>query len=140
MEFPKKIEPETLHTSCPHCLKEIVLVLELAWGPHSQIDFRWGIKYGLCPGCLSSIIFLINIQQHPTKELISIRLIQPRSSGRKPPPPEVLEEFTKDYLAACRVLQDSPEASAAMSRRGTVKLFKETIAPNLHFTAGPFLS
>ena len=44
-------------------------------------------------------------------------LLYPRSGGRPPCPPEVPAELAEDYKEACLVLQDSPKASAALSRR-----------------------
>ena len=45
------------------------------------------------------------------------RLIWPKGIVRKPVPPEVPDEFVADYREACLVLADSPNASAALSRR-----------------------
>jgi hypothetical protein len=39
--------------------------------------------------------------------------------------PEVPAPFAQDYLEACTVLQDSPKASAALSRRCLQRLLKE---------------
>jgi hypothetical protein len=41
----------------------------------------------------------------------------PRTTQRKPTPPEVPDEIKQDYEEACRVLSHSNKASAALSRR-----------------------
>jgi hypothetical protein len=46
-----------------------------------------------------------------------ILLVWPRTSGRPPAPAEVPPEYARDYNEACLVLNDSPKASAALSRR-----------------------
>jgi hypothetical protein len=45
------------------------------------------------------------------------RMIWPPSVGRTPIPEKVPASIVEDFLAACRILADSPEASAALSRR-----------------------
>lgn len=45
------------------------------------------------------------------------RMVWPRVSPKPPAPPEVPEPLAKDFHQACMVLTDSPEASAALSRR-----------------------
>lgn len=44
-------------------------------------------------------------------------LAYPRSISRSPLSPDVPPEFAQDYTEACLVLNDSPKASAALSRR-----------------------
>jgi hypothetical protein len=41
----------------------------------------------------------------------------PKGVSRAPVPPEVPQEIVEDYYEACLVLDDSPKASAALSRR-----------------------
>jgi hypothetical protein len=54
-------------------------------------------------------------------------LVRPKGIARTPLPPEVPEEYTKDYKEACLVLSDSPKASAALSRRCLQHLLREKV-------------
>ena len=49
--------------------------------------------------------------------VLYIQLVWPRGANRPPCPPEVPPEIAEDYYEACLVLDDSPKASAALSRR-----------------------
>jgi hypothetical protein len=55
----------------------------------------------------------------------NVFLLLPRSSGRKPLPPEVIEPYRGLYEEAALILQDSPRASAALSRRCLQHLLRE---------------
>jgi hypothetical protein len=86
----------------------------------------WNISHLRCPECHESIIFLKRIQyvQNPP---------QPGRPSPPPPapfsfmafpssysraiPPEVPNPYRQDFVEACKVLTDSPKASAALSRR-----------------------
>lgn len=52
-------------------------------------------------------------------------MVMPRVPERDPTPPEVPPEFATDYEEACRVLIDSPQASAALSRRCLQHILRE---------------
>lgn len=49
----------------------------------------------------------------------------PRSVSREPVDPAVPQEFAADYLEACEVLDISPKASAALSRRIMQHILRE---------------
>ena len=49
----------------------------------------------------------------------------PKAPSRVPIPKEVPIEFSGDYTEACLVLQDSPKASAALSRRCLQHILRE---------------
>lgn len=51
------------------------------------------------------------------KKIHSSRLFQPKSTNRPPCPTDVPQGLAEDYKEACSVLADSPQASAALSRR-----------------------
>lgn len=55
----------------------------------------------------------------------NIFLLLPRSSGRKPLPPEVVEPYRGLYNEAALILQDSPRTSAALSRRCLQQLLRD---------------
>ena len=52
----------------------------------------------------------------PSGKVVEER-VYPKGTNRRPVPPEVPDEFAKDYKEACLTLADSPNASAALSRR-----------------------
>ena len=53
--------------------------------------------------------------------------VWPRHTGRSPVPPEVPDEFKRDYQEACLVLADSSNASAALSRRCLQFILREKL-------------
>ena len=55
----------------------------------------------------------------------NVFLLPPRTSGRKPLPPEIIEPYRGLYEEAALILQDSPRASAALSRRCLQHLLRE---------------
>jgi len=52
-------------------------------------------------------------------------MIYPKNSTRSPLPQSVPDEFASDYREACLVADDSPKASAALSRRCLQHLLRE---------------
>ncbi|HYT41923.1 MAG TPA: DUF4145 domain-containing protein, partial [Methylomirabilota bacterium] len=58
-------------------------------------------------------------------------MVKPKGSSRPPCPTEVPIEIAKDYTAACLILSDSPEASAAMSRRCLQHVLRDPNAANV---------
>ncbi len=54
-----------------------------------------------------------------------VSLVFPRHGARKPPPPEVPQQYAGDYQEASLVLDDSPKASAALSRRCLQNIIRE---------------
>jgi hypothetical protein len=58
----------------------------------------------------------------------NVFVLLPRTSGRKPLPPEVPEPYRSLYDEAATVLGDSPRASAVLSRRCLQKVLREVVA------------
>ena len=91
----------------------------------SNKDGYWWLLADWCPNCdkLGVWVGVADIGSEPddtTEEPpdnLSLMLIYPKSTSRPPVPPEIPEQFTKDYLEACLIQNDSPKASAALSRR-----------------------
>jgi len=110
---------------CPHCLVEFHA--EPVFTPLAKDkDGYWYLTSHHCPNpkCLKLIVFLceghlLTSQGHVWEEHPPNRtdLIRPRGTSRTPVPIEVSEFIAKDYSEACLVLDDSPKASAALSRR-----------------------
>lgn len=88
----------------------------------------WQIERSECPECKRANLYLLHLSQlrsgskqidapRPAYELVSRTLVRPKATSRGPIPDEVPKEIAEDYKEACLVLQDSPKASAALSRR-----------------------
>ncbi|MDE0671516.1 MAG: DUF4145 domain-containing protein [Caldilineaceae bacterium] len=68
---------------------------------------------------------------------ISVEILAyPKSIQRDPPPDQVPKEFTKDYSEAALIINDSPKASAAISRRLLQHLLREKAGANQRNLAG----
>lgn len=118
---------------CPHCLVEFYS--NVGWlHLGNDKEGHWAIEKYSCPNpdCNKFIVYLV--QGHPRwgeGKLSGIDpvnkrfLVNPRGSNRPPVPPEVPTDFTEDYIEACRVLPDSPKASAALSRRCLQNILRE---------------
>ena len=116
---------------CPHCLQQF----------HSSRDtvklgvdcqFRWFALKETCPACDKLIIELHREALHPdalepTELIVSPvnLLVYPKGVARIPLSDEIPAKFAEDYREACLVLNDSPKASAALSRRCLQSLLRE---------------
>ena len=108
--------------NCPHCQKAFHAE------PHSFSAGRIGREDGWvynwtfhgieCPACHKPIVFVKYEEDYGnTKYQGKTLTVFPKSSGRSAPPAEVPVNVAQDYEEACLVLQDSAQASAALSRR-----------------------
>ena len=134
---------------CPHCLvnfhvtERTTMNYSLTTAGHIQIHFigkdvdgYWWLEKTDCPACERVILRLISSDEvvdespvHSYSKLPSAVehavLVRPKGVNRVPVPAEVPPEFARDYLAACRVIVDSPEASAALSRRCLQQILRD---------------
>jgi len=107
---------------CPHCLvgfrpeiKQIYLGVDA--------DGEWGILKINCTECKKTILTLIRGKDVSRSEGCDFKYIDksilfyPKGINRPPVPSQVPKELAEDYKEACLVLNDSPKASAALSRR-----------------------
>ena len=111
---------------CPHC-SVTVFLRSSSKGITIDVDGVWVVYYSTCPNCQRLVIEL-HRARHPNVTGIADQLVTlayPKSIQRNLPPPEVPEEFAKDYLEAALILRDSPKASAALSRRLLQHLLRE---------------
>ena len=124
---------------CPHCgiwFHDEIEVKEL----DRDVDGQWGVLTRKCAKCRRlilgvAIIKLTEIPQpswekkpkryhwRPSGEEVLARPRKPIS--RDPVPTEVPDAFANDYREACLVLSDSPQASAALSRRCLQHILRE---------------
>jgi hypothetical protein len=91
----------------------------------------WQIDYETCPACMNFNIRLSWGHVHPNVPNImygmnGTRVIHPKGGiTRKPAAPDVPKALREDFNEACRVLADSPKASAALSRRCLQTILRE---------------
>jgi hypothetical protein len=113
---------------CPYC--------SIAYHGEIMQDFTtspvmageyWVIILRKCPSCkkvnLSMEVYRLNFLNVYVREA-SI-LIYPRTASRSPCSPDVPQEFAEDYNEACIILELSPKASAALSRRCLQHVLRE---------------
>lgn len=108
---------------CPHCLVEI----HESWQRYqlpTDCNFRWWATTEICPACGKLIVRLVPTHRDTGYEYKAI-LVLPKQVTRDPPAIEVPDPFAQDYREACLVLNDSPKASAALSRRCLQHLLRE---------------
>ncbi len=109
---------------CPHCNVEIHLNFHKSI-IGSDVKGTWFRLNGKCVACGNMIIYLErNETESPVDamsagQLIPVEtlLVYPRVSNVKTPHPSVPSNIKNDFLEASLILNDSPKASAALSRR-----------------------
>lgn len=116
---------------CPHCQKEFhpdKTTVELGWeGKTRHWRYLWFVHRLTCPACHLPIIFLEYKEdwgstQFPGRQYLAF----PKTTGRPEAPPEVPAIIAQDFNEACLVLADSPQASAALSRRCLQHVLSDT--------------
>lgn len=109
---------------CPHCLENFFEEWE-HFTPYilEDKDGKWRLEYCECPSCKRIIVRLGKYSIG--YGLFIWRFVRPKTISRTPLPPEVPPEFAEDYKEACLVFNDSPKASAALSRRCLQNLLRE---------------
>jgi hypothetical protein len=76
-----------------------------------------------CPECLTLITQLAFLKSGQGE--YRWVTLWPRSTNRPAPPPQVPDAIRNDYLESCLVFEDSPKASAALSRRCLQHILRE---------------
>ncbi len=111
---------------CPHCLFSYHDQMhEVHIGDGGNNEGYWLSRHQVCPECDRSIIFVEERKQSKTLKEI---LVYPKTVSRDPLPSEVQDPLViSDYNEACLVLQDSPKASAALSRRCLQYILREKV-------------
>ncbi len=113
---------------CPHCTIAFTWTASNHHGAGRDADAYWQFESTNCPECEKIIIQLVKLETvagHATLTETSRRTVQPRATNRPPCPPQVPAAIRTDYLEACLVLDDSPKASAALSRRALQHILRE---------------
>jgi hypothetical protein len=120
---------------CPHCTVTIHVdfqkkSLTLAKNENKS-TIGWELRLGICPSCSQAIIFLHGGLAVPAQNgaffITSYEvdvLVWPRSSLR-PCPTEVPQDIATDFKEASSVLNASPQASAALTRRCLQQILRD---------------
>ena len=112
---------------CPHCntsyhdYEKTVYV-------NSDSEGAWGIAHTSCSGCDKVIMKVIkhNSYQRTWSGARAVEYtVRPQNSSREPVSEEVPNSFKEDYLEASMVIDYSPKASAALSRRCLQHILRE---------------
>lgn len=113
---------------CPHCLDSF-FEAETPFKFGSDADGEWQFIYCKCPNCKRYIMQTQRLYHVTVEGVKSGRyerhMVWPKGIARVPLSADVPKEFAGDYLEACRVLPDSPNASAALSRRCLQNLLRD---------------
>lgn len=86
------------------------------------------IRFSQCPACLDYMVDFVTYSawnNGPAGQLVRELRIYPRTRLRPACPMEVPDAMREDYDEAVLVLEDSPKASAALSRRCLQTLLRE---------------
>ena len=108
---------------CPHCLQHFYSAPLLVPLGDCGGD-TWAVTMEACPNCGDSILVL---QRHRFTGESGEMMIYPKATGRPAVPQDVPEAYAADYRDAAFLLEASPKASAAMSRRCLRRILHETI-------------
>lgn len=108
---------------CPHCLESFFEELKSHYLDQDRNGASWQVYYCVCPSCGHLIIKLG--YREKGNLAFKVRLVHPQGISRTPIPEEVPLKFAEDYKEACLILNDSPKASAALSRRCLQLILRE---------------
>ncbi|WP_457300029.1 DUF4145 domain-containing protein [Phyllobacterium sp. P5_D12] len=106
---------------CPHCS----VTVHMAWvqrpfvGPNN-VARPWDYRSSVCPACEKIVLEYGLAARNSFEITVAVENwspIEPKRTNRDPVPKEVPSTVAYDYIEACNVLNISPKASAALSRR-----------------------
>jgi hypothetical protein len=107
---------------CPHC--QINFHADIKYypiGTHGRNEiwaYVWVAKIATCPSCSKPIVFLEYMQDHSGHQFKGESMMAyPKQGAVLPAPVEVPASIARDFNEASAVLEISPQASAALSRR-----------------------
>lgn len=106
--------PIDANTTCPHCQRAITARVRGTWLTDHD-EKRWYSFYYSCPSCNGFVVTIVVASMDKEDGDVDVFHAYPRIS--RPVPPEVPEPYRSEFREASLVLQDSPKASAALSRR-----------------------
>lgn len=101
---------------CPHC-KNFIHIDFNSTNLSVDCEYYWYAKYENCPSCQKKIIFIVNHDRDDYNNILGEYLVYPKTSSYDKAPTEVPQHIAEDFDEAGLILNDSPKASAALSRR-----------------------
>lgn len=105
---------------CPHC--QVTIHDSSAVQTAVDVgDSKWALLWFACPACSEPII---RVRQFRAG-FFQIHSAFPNKPALRPVPAEVPDPFRQDFLEACDVIESSPKASAALSRRNLQAILRE---------------
>jgi hypothetical protein len=117
---------------CPHCgvaIHEAFVESQPVNQPPIKKDGKqvapqllWDCYFLRCPECYESIVFLLEFKVGPGPG--AKFMAYPKGYAR-PVAQEVVDPYKADFIEACKVIGDSPKASAALSRRCMQAVLKD---------------
>jgi len=120
---------------CPHCNIAIhdqytaISALNLAALTQPPAPaLNWIVLHQRCPECYESIILLErNSGNVASPNWPNLKFMAYPRSATRPIANEVPDPYRQDFSEACKVLADSPKASAALSRRCLQAILKDKL-------------
>lgn len=106
---------------CPHCQINIHDTSQAHQAPVLGDIDQWWLLHFLCPDCKNAIVRV----RHFDSGSIYIYPAYPNKPTLRPVPIEVPDPYKQDFTEACNVLELSPKASAALSRRNLQAILRE---------------
>lgn len=116
---------------CPHCTVVIhpgfaheSIAQNGVISTEAKVGYRFQAATMTCPACRKAIIHLHKIkdmERFPSE----ILMVYPKKASRPDAPGEVPPDLAEDFNEACKVIADSPKASAALSRRCVQALLRQ---------------
>lgn len=112
-----------MKTKCPHCGDSLFVKTNGEQIGVSEEGWEIVLEWYACPSCGRHVVlmsfydeFIVGKQGRTKRVLVDQNIIEPPGVSRVIPE-ETPKDVRKDFIAACKVLSLSPEASAALSRR-----------------------
>jgi hypothetical protein len=100
---------------CPHCLESFHDAgTDTPIGEGDKDYTKFKAVHQVCPACKRMIVYLRGFSRNSTH---LSRMVYPKQTARAPLTSDVPASFATDYSEACAVINESPKASAALSRR-----------------------
>lgn len=121
---------------CPHCSTAFAENIGYHDFAQSTEAWKWQMRHTCCAACGKLIVKLARQDRidgyDDSGQLRQSQggdwtewMVYPKGTTRGPIPPEIPAGFAEDYREACLVLDDSPKASAALSRRCLQNILRE---------------